>query len=348
MFQKVSVKFFGRHRYYNWDQHGQVNLIIGENDTGKTQLLKLLYSISKSLESFEKKRLSTTESWSYLLAKKLLWTFQPDNFELGKLVTRGKQHRTNIRCCLYNEDLNFSFGQATTKRIRECSVLENTIGNISTLYIPPKEVFSMIEALYATRKQLEIPGVDDTYIDLIEALRLSTTRGKISTPLRKALRGIKNISSGGRIKLEKGEFKFIRGREKYTMSSVAEGLCKIGVYRRLILNRTLSTGTILFIDEPESNLHPKAIILLAEMLYQIANSGIQIYIATHSEFLLKRFEQLVRENSNTDFARILSLTVDSKRKLNYTNTDLQEGLPDNPILEQSLSLYETDVKLDLQ
>ena len=104
---------------------------------------------------------------------------------------------------------------------------------------------------------------------------------------------------------------------------------------------------MLFIDEPETNLHPKAIVLLVEMLYLVAQSGVQIYIATHSEFLLKRLEQLVRDNKQENFVNMLSITQNDKRELIYQQADLINGIIDNPILEQSIDLYHKDVELDL-
>ena len=43
-----------------------------------------------------------------------------------------------------------------------------------------------------------------------------------------------------------------------------EGIKKIGIIDRLLSNRYLQSGSIVFIDEPESFLHPKAIIEFIE------------------------------------------------------------------------------------
>lgn len=347
MLQRLKLELFGRHKEFNWQQHGRINLLIGENDTGKTQLLKLAYSVVKSAELFHKRQQSTGESWSDLLAQKLLWTFQPDGFDLGKLVTRGEGNKTRVECRFDDENVFFSFGQSTTKQIKECSGLEPSSEPSTALYIPPKEVLSALDAIYATRKQLEIPGFDDTYIDLIDAIRVPTTQGNIAKKLLIALEHLKTATGGGELKQEKGEFVFSRGREKYGLRSVAEGIRKVSIISQLIRNRSIAKNTILFIDEPETNLHPKAIVLLVEMLYLIAESGVQIYIATHSEFLLKRFEQLARERKEADFIRLVSLIRRETGELDYKSRDLMEGLPENPIMQQSIELFEKDVRLDL-
>jgi hypothetical protein len=61
---------------------------------------------------------------------------------------------------------------------------------------------------------------------------------------------------------------------------------------------------------------------------------------------------MARKESTADFIQLLSLTSDTdknakRRALNYQKSDLIDGLPENPIMAQSLDLYHTDVELDL-
>ena len=44
---------------------------------------------------------------------------------------------------------------------------------------------------------------------------------------------------------------------------------------------------MVFIDEPESALHPVAITKLIEIIVSLADSGIQFFIASHSYFVIK-------------------------------------------------------------
>jgi ABC-type multidrug transport system ATPase subunit len=49
----------------------------------------------------------------------------------------------------------------------------------------------------------------------------------------------------------------------------------------LIQNGTLLNGSVLFWDEPETNLNPKLFGPLIEILLQLQHSGVQIFISTH-------------------------------------------------------------------
>ena len=131
------------------------------------------------------------------------------------------------------------------------------------------------------------------------------------------------------------------------MHQTAEGIKKIGILSRLMRNRRLTPagGSVLFVDEPEVNLHPKAIILFAEMLHEFARSGIQVFLTTHSYILLKRLEQLARQHA-TDYG-LLDLRKSDGQGVTGTVTLLADGLPQNPIVEESLRLFDLDVELDL-
>ncbi|MBP6815093.1 MAG: ATP-binding protein, partial [Burkholderiaceae bacterium] len=144
-----------------------------------------------------------------------------------------------------------------------------------------------------------------------------------------------------------GNIVFRRGKEVFNMHQTAEGIKKIGILSRLMRNRRLTPagGCMLFVDEPEVNLHPKAIVLFAEMLHEFAQSGIQVYLTTHSYFLLKRLEQLARANA-TDYS-LLDLRKQEGAGVTGTVSRLADGLPQNPIVEESLKLFDQDVQLDL-
>ncbi|ERO60588.1 AAA family ATPase, partial [Pseudomonas piscis] len=76
---------------------------------------------------------------------------------------------------------------------------------------------------------------------------------------------------------------------------VAEGLRKLGMLARLISTGALLHQGYLFWDEPEANLNPRLIKQVAKTIVDLSASGIQIFIATHSLFLLRELEILLSE-----------------------------------------------------
>lgn len=61
-----------------WENHASLNVIIGENDTGKTHLLKLLCALARTIEEYWKKQSGPQPvPLAELLANKMLWPFLP-------------------------------------------------------------------------------------------------------------------------------------------------------------------------------------------------------------------------------------------------------------------------------
>ena len=134
------------------------------------------------------------------------------------------------------------------------------------------------------------------------------------------------------------------------MSQTAEGIRKVGVVSRLLRNRRLdpARGGCLFMDEPEAHLHPRAQVLLADLLHGLARAGIQVYVATHSYFIVKRLEQRAREDDADHVLVDLRVSSGPGAPVTLRSSLLRDGLPEgNPILRASLALLERDVELDL-
>jgi ABC-type multidrug transport system ATPase subunit len=60
----------------------------------------------------------------------------------------------------------------------------------------------------------------------------------------------------------------------------------------LWLKHQAQPGDILFMDEPEINLHPENQLKMARLLVRLVNSGINVFITTHSTYIIKEFNNL--------------------------------------------------------
>jgi len=108
---------------------------------------------------------------------------------------------------------------------------------------------------------------------------------------------------GASVVLEKTGRFYLRvpGQGTMEMPLVAEGLRKLAMVARLIATGSLLGNGYLFWDEPETNLNPRLVRLVAETIFRLCKNGIQVFVATHSLFLLREFEIL---SSQKDFQRI--------------------------------------------
>jgi AAA15 family ATPase/GTPase len=332
-----------------------VNIIIGNNDTGKTALLKLLYASTKSVEMYSSKLQHQHNRISFrkILAEKLINTYQPTKKGLGELVSKLTKEKLRINIEYqhlklgYEDRLTFSFGESTTNTINDCpDEIKQISDNFKCLFIPAKEILTSLKAIRATRDNLFMAGFDDTYLDLIKAVVIPTVKGRVKEELSSVGKKLEELFDG---QIEQGkddDFIFKKGNTEYSMQLTSEGVKKIGIFTTLIKNRQLNSNSILFLDEPETTLHPKATRELVEMLMLMAKSGIQIFIATHNYFVLKQMHLCAQKYEIATNCYMLSKEKGQK-SVSVSMTDLQKDFPENAISEEAIEMADEEMRLHL-
>jgi energy-coupling factor transporter ATP-binding protein EcfA2 len=337
MLNRIELKNFGPLAKLDWRNLGPINLIVGGNGTGKTFLLKAFYSAMRTLEEYN--RGDDQRTAAEILAEKLYWTFQPD--KIGDLVTKGAEGA--LSCTVQFDQRNFvySFGKDTTKQI---SSLENHVPPraSNSIFLPAKEVLSLHQIILKSREQDKAFGFDDTYLDLARALRQFPRMGKNYAEFALSRQSLEDIL-GGRVEYDEtsGRWQFKKGNQKFPIGVTAEGIKKIAILDTLLGNRYLDTNSIVFIDEPESALHPKALSQLLDIVALLAERGIQFFLASHSYFVVKKLFLIAQEKS-------ISIPVISAHNSQWTPANLKDGMPENTIIDESIRLYKEEVGLALK
>lgn len=352
MINKITIKNFQGFNVFTCDTITPINVVIGENDSGKTGLLKLLYGVSKSIEEFTLKTATGggKESFKKILSDKLLSTFQPRKNGLGELVSKGAGEKLSVEVTYWDRErltLFFGFGDTTTNTITDCSDhIDSFSDKFNTLFLPAKEVLTAFEAIALTRENLFAPGFDDTYYDLIKALRIPTQQGNVIKELTKVNKDLEDLFEGvvvqGTAELP---FIFKKGNAEFTMPLTAEGIKKMGILTTLIRNRQIAKNTVLFMDEPETALHPKAVRQLAEMIVSMADAGVQIFLTTHSYFMIKQLT-IIAQRKNMDM-NCVSLTKEKGQSVQVKIENMKNGLPDNPIIQEAIKMFNEDLNREL-
>ena len=315
--------FVALHQRLEWCDHASLIVILRVEDTGKTHLLKLLYIMMRSIEDYLKKRSGPeAKELAELLSSKLRWTVLPQKMKRGQLITRGSDNRLSADL-RWNGDgrLRFGFGRHITEI--ETEEIGELSGHKATILLP-KEIPSIFDAIVATCEPQEIASFNETDYDWVRDFHQPTDRDEVEMQYHCSIM-------------------LRQGKESFKMHQTAEGIKKIGILSRLIRNRRLTPAgdCMLFIAEPEVNLHPKAIVLFVDMPHKFAQSGVQIHMTTHSFYILKRLKQLAHKHQTDYF--LLDLRMQEADGVVGSVTRLSDSLPMNPIVEYSLGLYETDV-----
>lgn len=336
MITRVNLTNFGPLEEIDWEKLGSINLVIGGNGSGKTFLLKALYSAVKTLEEY--KRGDAPRSAREILAERLYWTFQVD--KIGDLVRKGGDNSLRLRCWLDGNEFAYGFGRDTTRQI---SSVENRVSprSSNSIFLPAKEVLSLHSIILESREKDMRFGFDDTYYDLARALRISPPTRRDHEAFSQVRQSLESML-GGRVEYEEGTatWSFRKGRYQFPIGVTAEGIKKIAILDTLLGNRFLDPQSIVFIDEPESALHPKALVNLLEIVATLAERGIQFFMASHSYFVVKKLSLIAQE-------RGFSIPVLAEEGSDWQYANLRDGMPDNAIIAETIRLYREEVDFAL-
>ncbi len=161
----------------------------------------------------------------------------------------------------------------------------------SPLYWKLKSALESIKLDSRSPSGASLNGVPDYFYDMAVALR----RRRIEHPFGRLHKRLHD-AIGGQISLsEAGDLEFQRNGNSIPFSLTSAGVANMGMLALLIERGALERGSFLFIDEPESNLHPAWQVEMAAFLLELARQGVNVVISTHSMTILKWLEVHVKE-----------------------------------------------------
>jgi AAA15 family ATPase/GTPase len=337
MITQLELKNFGPLENIAWKKLGRINLVIGGNGSGKTILLKSLYTAMRTLEEY--KRGHDQRSAAEILAEKLYWTFQAE--KIGDLVSKGAASNLSFRLWVDGKEFCYDFGKDTTKIISHWGNDVSPRAS-NSIFLPAKEVLSLHNIILKSRETDKVFGFDDTYLDLARALRQSAKGGRNFEAFAKSRQNLEAIL-GGKVEYDDGagNWQFKEGKYRFPLGVTAEGVKKVAILDTLLSNRYLDPQSIVFVDELESALHPLAISKLLDIIAVLAEEGMQFVLASHSYFVVKKLFLIAQEKS-------LSIPVLSSEGRTWRSSDLKDGMADNAIISESIRLYEEEVNLSLK
>ena len=303
MLQSLSIKNLTVFQDANLEFAPNLNVIVGENGCGKSHLLKIAYSvIAASAEEGRKPTASepTKANLQKVLAEKLVNVMRPES--LGR-IARRKQGRERCEIRLSFEDVKFNcdLGFATSSKTEvQIDRLPKAWQPKSPVFLPTRELLTIYPNFVAVYENHYLE-YEETYRDtciLLGALAFKGPRESLVSSILKPL----EQAMGGKVVLDKNGRFYLRipGQGNMEMPLVAEGLRKLAMIARLISTGSLLDKGYLFWDEPETNLNPKLIRLVATVIYHLCIQGIQVFVATHSLFLLRELEIIAAKNEFKD------------------------------------------------
>ncbi len=320
---KIIVEYFTCFDNLEVEFSKGINIFIGENGTGKTHLLKLLYAFCE-IEIDLKSR-----------PKDLLVDLK-DYFDINsEEELLNKESKSQLTFYFDEQDVRFSM--TLWNQILVYNFEEIVKDKIPSIFIPATEMLSHSRGFLSLARELELP-FDKTQIDIISKAGLPPAKNH--DEFERLLMNKITAIVGGSILYENDTFYSVRDGKTIKFSLESEGLKKFGVLWKLLENGLLKTGTVLFWDEPETNINPRLIPHLVDILIDIANHGIQVFLSTHDYFLAKYFEI---NNNNVNSLLFHSLFREKDTIKSETNEKFT-SLLNNSIISEQFNIYREEAK----
>ncbi len=338
--KKINIQNFTVFKDFGANLAKGINVFIGENGTGKTHLLKLIYTMilatNENSTNFETlPEIPPFDGTTYHVQsfdmdpyfgvpfKSLMNT----NFEYPNKITLIDDKNKNS---IVKFDPYFPFLKVSVDYREKWK---------KSIFIPAKDMLTHSKGFMSMYEEYSMP-FDDTYYDIIKKALLPNLKeipqiGKNILPILEKIIGGKVIVENETFFIEKTD-----GR-KINFSVEAEGIKKIAILWQLIMNKSIAENSVLIWDEPEANINPKLMKSVAEILLELSRQGVQIFVASHNYIFAKYIEVLMQETDEVLFHALYKTQNDGVLCETESKFSL---LNNNSIIEESISLYEKEIE----
>ena len=381
MITKLCLKNFTAFRDLEILFSPKINVIVGENGTGKTILLKAAYAFCSGSLLLKNISKVTNSKIRDAVTSKLIRVFMPMDDKVGKMRRHGTTGGANLEATLNSDEkLSIDF-QSNSKSVTINENVNYERYSYNSVFIPTKEILSLLRGVSSADSDPKtIYSIfDDTYLDLCNYIRnsaesISTEKLDFDPRFGSIFPEIAN-AIGGKFEFENGNYYFQQGNfeerrvkdqhqygdksetvfkpfkdAEISNNMTAEGFRKIGILQQLLANGSLNPGTSgpLFWDEPEANMNPNLMKLIVNILLLLSRNGQQVILSTHDYFLLKWFDILM-DKGKDDHVRFHALYHDPEsREIQIESTDNYREISPNSIAETFSDLTDHEISRSME
>ena len=172
------------------------------------------------------------------------------------------------------------------------------MGGVTAGLLAARELLTIYPGFVSLYETTDLP-FEETWRDTCILLGAPLVKGPRLKEIMRLLEPLEE-QLGGKVVLDDGRFYLKTQTGNLEAHLVAEGLRKLAMMARLIATGSLIGSGSLFWDEPEANLNPKVIKKVARTILQLCQSGIQVFVASHSLFLMREMDILLRSDEFRD------------------------------------------------
>ena len=146
MITRLQLKSFGAFSDLSINFGSKINIIIGENGCGKTQLLKAAYALTAVGKKLNQQELVSKSTASSILTQKLTSIYKPNQDKVGGLAHKGCNEKSELSV---ETSAGYYFGASFTSRANKVELIGNyeTADTSLGIFIPTKESLSFLDGI---------------------------------------------------------------------------------------------------------------------------------------------------------------------------------------------------------
>ena len=311
-----------------------INVLVGENGTGKTHLMKVCYAACD---------VTTSKS---TFGEKLVNVLLPRRRAVGRLVKRRSGHE-KCHLAVYEDGkritASFSYHPRSSHSIELTGADVWSERRIRSAYIPPKDMLANAPGFRSLYETSEL-HFEEVYPDILNRAFRPRLRKLENVDSKTMLANLTEII-GGKVRYENEEFLLDTRDGEIEFTLLAEGLRKLGLIWLLIQNGTLGKSSVLFWDEPETNLNPKLYKPVIETLLMLQRNGVQIFLATHEYVILKELDLQTMPSDEVAFHSLFRNRETDEIECRSTESYLD--ISSNAISDTFSELYDRSIERSL-
>ena len=337
---RVELDNFTAFRSLKLDLSPGVNVLVGANGTGKTHLMKVCYAACDVPSAVD-------------FHRKLVGVFLRPGRNVGRLVRRWPDDSGKATANVERGPLKLEASFESDSRpvsLRPSPFTTDEPDQDAGDWLPPESVYIPVEemlstapgfrSLYAKREV----HFEEVYWDILDRAYLPALRGPMDSRRERILSRLRE-AIGGEVAV-KGEEFFLRSEQgDLEFSLLAEGVRKLALLWLLIRNGTLQPDSVLFWDEPETNLNPRLFGAVMDVLLELQRAGVQVFLATHDYVILKELDLRTTDADKVAFHALHQ--NEETGEIGCATTYSYRGIHPNAIADTFTDLYDREIERSL-